>query len=305
MKRLLDHVDFADSGDPHRRQVLGAAIEAMLLSPTARELADRFVEEGGRARLCFAPVVGSRLCDVGGRRIFFGARGFSSRRNGLTEITFNADYLAGDAELRAGDLPFALAHELLGHGLWEARAERAGVIEALRHHDLNEINARLVGWLVDLESDGRLEMSGASHYLADPDGYRAHLKLINSYYALTFSSAEMGRIDEVMESRLAASRADLEDVADRLANRAPNPPAQDEEDDLRDRDAALREIIEALGGALERCRAEPDRTSVKYFRHAATHPIFAQLEREVERRAGAFRDLVARRKFIPGLGTPR
>lgn len=82
-----------------------------------------------------------------------------------------------DAEFQKQDLPPTLAHELLGHGLWYGRAIRESALQVFHHHELNEANARLVGWLVDFELDGRFEEAGAWAYLADPVAFLQHLKL--------------------------------------------------------------------------------------------------------------------------------
>ena len=287
MKRLLDCVQIDDDGDARRQTVLREALERLLNSPTAQTLIQQVIEDRVSARIRFVPVAGSRLVDIGGRRIFFGARGFSLQEEDTATITLNENYLGGDDALRERDLPPTIAHELLGHCLWVARAKRERIQQAFHHHDLNEMNARLVGWLVDLELDGRLENSGASSYLLNPAVFRDELKFVNSYYALTFSTEEMRRPVEVMQSRLAIAYEKLQHID--------LSPEVEDADAARERSTELQDIISALSGTLARCRAEPDHASETYFRWAADRRFFALLEQEVEQQARVFLERVQER----------
>lgn len=311
---LFERVLLDDEGQPLRREVLHRALRRMLDSPTAQELALQFLDENVRAQVRFTPIAGSRIYQVDDRRLFFASRGLTSWNNGMATIELNEDYLTGDEELRECDLPPTLGHELLGHGLWYARAEREGVYQAFHHHELNETNARLTGWLIDLELDGRIENSRALDYLNDPDAFHSELKYIHTYYALTFSTEEMRNPIQALKDRYGAARekraalanslADQDALDAIIANRIRENGAADENLtflrasekitalDLQEKIASLDAIIDILRDTLARFHAEaPIQTSEKYLRRAADHPLFGELQQAVEQLSRRFRKL--------------
>ena len=309
--RLLACLRLEATGAPDRQQLLERAVRRMLDSPTARDLAEQFIADGTMAEVGFAPV-GAPERRRGARRPTLGAPRALSRWNGTKAIvTLNPDYLAVDEEFRDGDLPPTLGHELLGHALWSGRAQRAGLFQAVHHHELNEVHARLVGWLIDLELDGRIQPSGARQYFDDPYSFRIDLKFLDSYYALTFSHDELAQPLETMQGRLAVAlerRAALEAslarhvswyavmthfvgahgvAAERFA--ALRDSMHEEEAHLQDQIAVLEQVTAVLADTLARCHAEPDQRSVQYFRQSAAHELLSQLQAEVQRRDRQFR----------------
>ena len=50
-----------------------------------------------------------------------------------------------------------LAHELLGHAYRKIQAQKAGVLPAFYKYVNDETNARLAGWVVKAELDGKLD----------------------------------------------------------------------------------------------------------------------------------------------------
>jgi hypothetical protein len=237
-------------------------------------------------------------------------------------MRLNRDYLNTDAEFQEQDLPPVIAHELFGHGLWYSRAARGNALQAYHHHELNEMNARLVGWLVDFELDRRFEDLSTWSYLSDPAAYLAYLKLRLPYYALTWSTAELARPRETLEERSAAAKAKRAELAGELANNATwivvadhfvkhhgvDPSrlralrlqlaenAQGYNDDIAITDSLIKQVDATIG----RMNAEPDRASERYLRWAAAHPLFAELADEMSRHASRLSEMVSRTPAKPG-----
>ncbi|HXT02175.1 MAG TPA: hypothetical protein VN915_15995 [Elusimicrobiota bacterium] len=304
LSNLLQHVRLDDGGVPERRAALMTAFRRMLKTPTARALAERFIADGVPAVVRFEAFEGSRLYDVNGRKIFYAPRAFTEWKGDHVELRMNLDYLGTHDEFQQQDLPPTLAHELLGHGLWYSRAARENALQAFHHHDLNETNARLVGWLVDFELDRRFEESGAWSYLADPAAFLNHLKLRLPYYALTWSTAELARPRETLEERSQAAKSKREQLRTQLANHSSwnavidhfvshhaipesklvalrgymAETAKSYQDEIGVMDALINEVDATIG----RMNAEPDRASERYLQWAATHPLFADLRKEVD-----------------------
>lgn len=327
LNRLLQRVRIDDGGVPERGAALKKAFERMLLSPSARTFAERFIADGAPAVVRFEEVPGSRVYVVDGRRIFHAPRAFTEWRDGEVEVRMNLDYLGTDQAFQDQDLPPTLAHELLGHGLWYARAARENAYQAYHHHELNETNARLVGWLTDFELDGRLEESGAWSYIADPAGFLAYLKLRLPYYALTFSNDELMRPVAALKARLAAAKARRPAIERERANTASWVPLikhfvkehgipesrfralrqhLDDSDksyaaDLETLDALIAEVDATLG----RMHAEPDQASERYLQWAATHPIFVDLARETAENTARLQEMVRLHPPLPDLEAAR
>ncbi|MFI5345213.1 MAG: hypothetical protein ACHQ51_02450 [Elusimicrobiota bacterium] len=314
LARLLQRVRIDDEGHPERRGELLTAFLRMLTTPTARGLAERYLAEGAPAVVRFEQFEGSRIYDVNGRKIFYAPRAFTEWKGDHVEVRLNLDYLGANAEFREQDLPPTLAHELLGHGLWNARAEREKAFQAFHHHELNETNARLVGWMVDFELDRRFEENGAWTYLADPSGFLSHLKLRLPYYALTFSNQELARPIEALETRSAEAKSKRAWLEMELANhvswnpvidhfaknhgvsegrlRALRAYMTDNEASYKDEIAVMDALIAEVDATVQRMKAEPDRVSERYLQWAATHPMFADLARETEENGRRLLDLV-------------
>lgn len=302
LDRLLKKVTLEEDGHPERREALTLAFRRMLKSPTARGLAERFLASGAAASVRLEAFEGSRVYEANGRKIFYAPRAFTEWQDGRIVVRMNLDYLGTDAAFQEQDLPPTIAHELFGHGLWYSRAAREDAFQAFHHHELNETNARLVGWLVDFELDRRFEENGAWSYLQDPAGFLAHLKLRLPYYALTFSNAELARPVEALEARSTAAKAKRERLRTELANHVSWNPVIDHfskhhgvaetrlralrgymadteqsyKDDLAVMDALINEVDATIG----RMKAEPERTSERYLQAASALPLFADLQNE-------------------------
>ncbi len=304
LERLLSRVTLDDGGKPEHRAELHRAFTRMLESPSMRALAERYAAEGAPATVRFEPLADTRRGDVDGRPFFQGTRALTDWTGDAVLVRLNAAYLESHEHYRAQSLPSILAHELLGHGLWYARAARENILQAFHHHELNETNARLVGWLSDFEQDGRFEEAGVWTYLRDPQAYLDGLKMRLPYYALTFSQEELGRPVEALEARLAAAQAararlmtergnqrTWEGVINHFASHHHAPEAsfralraQFAQSDAAytAEIAAVDELSAQVSVVLGRFKAEQDKVSERYLRGAAEHPLFADLQREAD-----------------------
>jgi hypothetical protein len=304
LARLLERAKIDDGGFPERRAALTRALARMLETPTARALAKRFIDDGVPAVVRFEAVEGSRISEANGRRIFYAPRGFTEWKDDHVEVRMNLDYLGADAEFQEQDLPSTLAHELLGHGLWYARAARENALQAFHHHDLNETNARLVGWLVDFELDRRFEESGAWTYLQNPAAFLENLKLRLPYYALTWSTEELAHPRETLEARSDAAKAKRAQLGVSLTNhnswnavldffvgrgeiaetraRALRAYMADTAQAYKDEIGVMDALIAEVDATVGRMNAEPDRSSERYLQNAASHPLFADLKSETD-----------------------
>lgn len=319
--RMLLRVVLDDSGNPFHRDLLHHSFRRMFDSPTACRLAAQFLDTGRVATIRFAPMEGSAFCEVDGSTAFVGKRAHTLQDGLSALILVNENYLGSDDDYVLRDLPPALAHELLGHVLATTYAEKQGLEQAFHHSTLNEINARLVGWLVDLELDGRIERSGADKYLRDPAGFIEQLWFEDAYYAVSFTVEEMADVRQVMMRRLAAAFQERETVIADLELNALHLQAmegliqeqgfpEDEFSELRqqleDADAALwieREkldgVVDLLAQTIRRCSDESDAQSETYFRNAASHPFWTEMSARVVTMSGHLAAMVRNSSINP------
>ena len=197
------------------RDLLDAALRRMLESSTARRLVERYVAAGNRAVLRVDDPANPRAWPESASEPidFRGPRALLSWSGTRATVTVNAAYLTAEPDWRDIDLPATLAHELLGHAFWYARAEREGIHTAVHHYDQNELYARLVGWLVASELGGRPDAT-VDDYLRDPYVFRLDLRYLDPHYSLLMSVEEMGHLVATLHGRLLvidAKRAALQD----------------------------------------------------------------------------------------------
>lgn len=315
-QRLLSRLSLDDAGEASRAAALKRAVRSILRTPTGRGMAEQFIAEGAKGAVRFEAFEGSRLYDTDGRRIFHAPRAFTEWKGDHVSVRMNLDYLGTDAQFQEQDLPPTLAHELFGHGLWYWRAAAENALQVFHHHELNETNARLVGWLVDFEMDRRFEEDGAWSYLQDPARFLRNLKLRLPYYALTFSNEELARPLETLEARLVSARAERDRLDTELSNhrswnavidhfvrkhgiaeqrfarlrRDMADTDQKYQDDLANMDAILSDV----DGTIRRMKDEPDRQSERYLKWASSHPLFSRLEAAARENARRLTEMVTK-----------
>jgi hypothetical protein len=310
LARMLERVRLDDRGRPDEKKALEAAFKRMLDTPTGRRYAEEFLAEGLTARVHFDDFPDSQLYLVEGRKKFYAAQAYTDwRQEGYAEIRLNRHYVDGDPEFMHESLPSVLGHELLGHGLWYGRAAKENLYLAFHYHELNETLARLVGWAIDHELDGRFEESGAWTYLSDPANYLTNLKMRLPYYAVTFSQSEMANPVATLISRLASAENEVVRARRNLASQKTWLPVLDHfaqghgidpkrfellRKELTDLESHYQSevinaesIVREVAGLRERIAAEPDRASEIYLNQASAHPFFERLSADTARLGNA------------------
>jgi hypothetical protein len=280
---------------PAQAELLHGVIGRMFDAPTAQRLAQQFFDEGGAVVVELIGASGAELTEAEARCVW---------DNGAARLSLQEAYIRQGRDVLEQTLPAVMAHELLGHGLWQARADREDASVVLRHHHLSEVYARLVGWLVDIELDGHISSdSTARDFLKDPDVYWDQLKLRTVYYALTFSTAELQNPISTLVVRAAAARSRRDELARMLSNIRSWPAVIDHfvanhgidelrmrevRDDLAQDDRGLQRdvanveaVIAELDLCIERFRAETDGQSERYLQQAAQHSLLTRLAGEV------------------------
>ena len=325
LDRMLERVRLDDRGRPDEKQALEDAFSRLLETPTGRRYAEEFLAEGLTAHVHFEDFPDSQLFLVDGRKKFYAAQAYTDwRPEGYAEIRLNRHYVDGDPDTLRDSLPSILGHELLGHGLWYGRAAKQDLHLAFHYHELNETLARLVGWSIDHEQDGRLEEAGAWSYLADPAYYLSNLKTLMPYYAVTFAQNEMSEPLRTMHSRLAAAELSLEQARANLAAQKTWMPVLEHferglgvrrfkllrtelEDLVTHYEHAIvnsQAVVDTVKGLVGRLEAEPDRDSARYLSQAASHPFFERLKTETARLRASLQTATSAAPRIPPLPAP-
>lgn len=218
LTRVLERVKLDDRGHADEKKVLEEQFLRMLATPTGARLAEQFLAEGLTATVHFEDFPDSKLLYIDGRMKFFAAQAYTQWKNdGTIEVKLNRHFVDGDREIMHETLPWVIGHELLGHGLWYGRATKENLYTAYHYHELNETEARNVGWAIDLELDGKFEEQGVWSYLEDPAYYLAHLKMRLPYYAVTFSAEEMADAMGTLRARVSVARSEIERAKRNLA----------------------------------------------------------------------------------------
>jgi hypothetical protein len=310
LARMLERVRLDDRGRPDEKKALEDSFKRMLDTPTGRRYAEEFLAEGLTAHVHFEDFPDSQLFLVDGRKKFYAAQAYTDwRQEGYAEIRLNRHYVDGDPDFMRESLPSIIGHELLGHGLWYGRSAKENLYLAFHYHELNETLARLVGWSIDHELDGRFEEAGAWNYLADPGHYLSNLKMRLPYYAVTFGKEEMANPVATLRARLAAAEQEVERAQRNLASQKTWLPVLDHfsrdhgiapkrfemlRKELADLEAHYQNeivnaesIVREVSGLRDRIVAEPDHASEIYLSQAAAHPFFERLSADTARLGAA------------------
>ncbi len=306
LTRMLERVRLDDRGRPDEKKALEDSFKRLLETPTGRRYAEEFLAEGLTAVVRFDDFPDSQLYLVDGRKRFYAAQAYTDwRQEGYAEIRLNRHYVDGDADFMRESLPSIIGHELLGHGLWYGRAAKENLYLAFHYHELNETLARLVGWAIDHELDGRFEEAGAWNYLSDPAHYLSNLKMRLPYYAVTFGREEMADPLATLRARKAAAELEVERAHRNLASQKTWLPVLDHfsrdhgiparrfellRKEMSDLEAHYQNevvnaesIVREVSGLMERIAAEPDHASEIYLKEASAHPFFGRLSADTAR----------------------
>lgn len=303
LERMLEKVRLDDRGRADEKKALEDAFKRMLDTPTGRHYAEEFLAEGLTAHVHFEDFPDSQLYLVDGRKKFYAAQAYTDwRQEGYAEIRLNRHYVDGDPQFMHDSLPSIIGHELLGHGLWYGRAAKENLYLAFHYHELNETLARLVGWSIDHEQDGRFEEAGAWTYLSDPAHYLANLKMRLPYYAVTFGHKEMADPLATLRARLVSAEQSVAHARQNLAAQKTWLPVLDHfssghgipakrfdmlRKELSDLEAHYENevvnaesIVREVGALIGRIEAEPNHDSELYLKQASAHPFFSRLDAE-------------------------
>lgn len=203
--RLLDRVELRPGTDPRARTALLQAFDALVRTPTGREIAAEFVASSAAAVVQFGPVDGSTTVLQNGRRVLAASGGHAFINENPPRVVLNEHYLETDPDYRRVNLASTLGHELLGHSFTRHRAKSAGVsLHAQAAYRGDEADAGLTGWLVQTELGGRLDNGHMWNYLRDRELYHKTLESTMSYYSTTYSTAAMRDPIPQLNARLAA-----------------------------------------------------------------------------------------------------
>jgi hypothetical protein len=301
---LFDLVQFEDGGDPRRRLALAQGLEQLVNSPTGGTLAQEFGDLGLGARLAFGRIEGTRAVIIDGRPGFHGPRGYTTWHHDHPLVILNDHYLTIDPIIRERELPATLGHELLGHGLWYHRAQAKKLLDVFHLHELNEVNARLVGWTIEMELHDGLGDREAWHFLRDREGYLAEMKLRHPYYALTYNADEMKDALASLIARIPKARARLAEQIENLKRHRSWYRVIDHfimvhymdhnsftalQGYMKDTDGVIFSEIEqarlalnAMIKAAQTLHGEADRQSARYLARKAQHTLFADLQKGVD-----------------------
>lgn len=193
---LKKHMTLDDHGDPAQKAALDAMISRMMESPTAREMAVKFIEAGAKVEVSFETIPGSTVVTVEGRKTIWGTRGVTSINENPPRVAMNDLFMDTDKDTGAA----TLAHEMLGHAL-ERQQVDGGMADYYQYNTDEEENARLIGWLVGAELNAKPEEETWA-YLRNPDENRKALKMMCPYYSLTLTSEEMKKPVPIYKKRL-------------------------------------------------------------------------------------------------------
>ncbi len=189
---------------PKERALYDEAVRLTLATETGRSLAEQAAALGLKTEVRFEDLSGRAEPSHSGDRVVL-ARSLLA-------------WKAGWAGLQAAR---TLAHEAFGHILAQQRARSAGVSWELGCTLDDEVNAAVIGYLVELEAGWRFLDPNAELLLTDRAAYEASLLTQQPAYAVTLREAELDAPVAVLRARLAelsGSRPTLvEHFAERLA----------------------------------------------------------------------------------------
>jgi hypothetical protein len=187
LAELKKRVNINARGTPAEGAALNAILARMMDSPTARALAEKFIQEDAKAVISFEEIPGTTVFEINGKKDFWTSGGHAHTSKVPPEVHLNKAYMQAKTE----NAPETMAHELFGHTLESKRAERFGVTDAVNYHQNDEANAGLIGWTVGAELGNKITNGWAWIYAANPADYHKRLKSNLAYYAGTLSTEEM------------------------------------------------------------------------------------------------------------------
>ena len=155
-------------------------------SPTARRLAERWVDEGLKGEVKFEEMQSTKYKGPDGKDDFYGIMGFARPWTDPIEVRLNDKYVETGRDFKG-----TLAHELLGHGLEHGVAKKKGNDFSYGLYRGDETGALFVGARVEAERGLKPRNSRVTSYLRDPEAYYEQNMFLAPAYALGLSLDEM------------------------------------------------------------------------------------------------------------------
>lgn len=205
--------------------------------------------------------------------------GLLSWRNGAAVASLARRYTMADID----SLPAVLAHEVLGHALWESKAHRQNVHAAVRFHLNGELIALATGWIAALELGVTPPHPDLLRdFCSNPDRFGRDLPLMSSHYVLLLSSAEMPHARRTLQDRLnvlTQEWIDLRSVGLSIG-------------EVEARERSLVGMIKLVSETLGRMDREENQASERWFAAQAHCDLVLELDRSAERLGARLRMLV-------------
>ncbi|MDA8131264.1 MAG: hypothetical protein M0011_07140 [Elusimicrobia bacterium] len=193
---LKKHIVFDDHGSSREREGYERMLTRLMNSPTARQEARKFVEDGREITFSFADMTGTTIATVNGRKEVWGPRGVTHIREVPPGVQINKEFLDYDTDVGVG----TFAHETFGHAVSASTLSGADAL-VNTCAITEEENARMIGWLVRTEL-GVPPEAEIWDYAANPDRSMQDLTMGHPYYALQLTTDEMQDPLPVYQERL-------------------------------------------------------------------------------------------------------
>jgi hypothetical protein len=195
--------------------------------------------------------------------------GLLSWRDGTAIASLAQRYTLADLDR----LPIVLAHEVLGHALWEAKARRQNVHAAVRFHLNGELIALVTGWIAALELGLEPPHPGLLRdFSSSPDSFARDLPLMSPHYVLLLSTEEMRHVRRTLQDRLNVLTQEW------IGLRSEGLSGGEVEIRERSLGEMIRLVTETLGN-LDR---EGDQASERWFADCARCDLVLDLDRSTE-----------------------
>lgn len=216
-ERFSAAVTLSPAASPEERALFAEAVRLTLGTETGRSLAERYLAGGLPCEVRF-----EELSGIGGKAESSASGDRAVLARGIL------GWKPGWAGLLAAR---TFAHEVLGHILSHQRARAAGVSFEFSATLDDEVNAAVIGYLVELEAGWRFLDPDAELLLSDRAAYEAALLTRQPEYALTLREEELDAPVRALKERLAEFSVThphlVADLPGRLAHLEshPAPPA--------------------------------------------------------------------------------
>lgn len=179
----------SSAATPAERALYDEAVRLTLATETGRSLAEQALARGLKTEVRFEDLDG-----IGGRAEPSGAG---------DRVVLARSLLAWKPEWAGIEAARTLAHEAFGHILAQQRARAAGVSWEFGSTLDDEVNAGVIGYLVELEAGWRFLDPNAELLLTDREAYEASLGTQQPEYAVALRDGELDAPVAALKGRLA------------------------------------------------------------------------------------------------------